>query len=86
MEGSYAESADCVESIFCGVAVLMVLDGCIKGKGMLAPINKEMVAPLREELKKGWEWVWWRRRLYKHEDVVVMRLLDDMTLVECGFA
>lgn len=36
----------------CGVATLMVLDGRISEKGILAPMNMELVVPLMEELKK----------------------------------
>lgn len=36
----------------CGVAVLMVLDGRISKKGILAPVNGELAMPLLEELKK----------------------------------
>ena len=32
----------------------MVLDGRISEKGILAPMNEELAAPLREELKSKW--------------------------------
>jgi saccharopine dehydrogenase (NADP+, L-glutamate forming) len=36
----------------CGVAVKLVLDGRISGKGILAPMNTEINGPLITELKK----------------------------------
>ncbi|KAI9737519.1 MAG: Saccharopine dehydrogenase [NADP(+), L-glutamate-forming] [Cirrosporium novae-zelandiae] len=36
----------------CGVAVKMVLDGKIKGPGILAPVTPELTYPLIEELRK----------------------------------
>lgn len=36
----------------CGVAVKMVLDGRIKGRGVLAPLTTDLTEPLIEELKK----------------------------------
>ena len=36
----------------CAVASLMVLDGRIKEKGILAPVTPELALPLREELKE----------------------------------
>ncbi len=41
-------------SVPCAIAVLMVLDGRISEKGILAPMKEELAAPLREELKREW--------------------------------
>ncbi|CAF9911721.1 MAG: Saccharopine dehydrogenase [NADP(+), L-glutamate-forming] [Heterodermia speciosa] len=38
----------------CAIAVQMVLDGRISEKGILAPMDEELAAPLREELKSKW--------------------------------
>jgi saccharopine dehydrogenase (NADP+, L-glutamate forming) len=38
----------------CGVACLMVLDGRIKEKGILAPVTWELAEPLLKELKENW--------------------------------
>ena len=41
-------------SVPCAIAVQMVLDGRISEKGILAPMDEELAAPLREELKSKW--------------------------------
>jgi saccharopine dehydrogenase (NADP+, L-glutamate forming) len=38
----------------CGVACLMVMDGRISDKGVLAPVNWKLAEPLLVELKKNW--------------------------------
>lgn len=38
----------------CGVACLMVLDGRIKEKGILAPVNWQLAEPLLVELREKW--------------------------------
>lgn len=48
---SYSSMAKLV-GVPCGVACLMVLDGRISEKGILAPINWKLAQPLLEELKK----------------------------------
>ena len=45
---------DFTHSVPCAIAVLMVLDGRISEKGILAPMKEELAAPLREELKSKW--------------------------------
>ena len=41
-------------SVPCAIAVQMVLDGRISEKGILAPMDEQLAAPLREELKSKW--------------------------------
>jgi saccharopine dehydrogenase (NADP+, L-glutamate forming) len=49
--GGYSAMAKLV-GVPCAVAVLLVLDGTIHQKGVLAPVTPELVEPIRLELQK----------------------------------